>query len=437
MAIMIGNLNNPIEVSNTICNLYNKDMQSSINDVVMKFFNNIKELYLNNFGEFIKQFSIVLSSIVKLNDPNLCINIINHITDINLKYKILEFFSYKWLEFIFDKLDDKLTSEQINFINLCFQQLKIVDVIKIIKFFNFDNKEEFICIIFKDTLKIKSDKFFLESIKQSYTHLARELIKSFPEIIDHSEEMFIDLLAFEGSIFNKSILFFCNTIKHFLQKNWLHNLNKINNSKNIGMTVEIIKWIINNINSSHKSLIHYEILIHSIVNDNQYIFNHILSYFSHLNKFRILNIIVNSISNNNSIVLHNYLLENVFYNDEIDSIFEYAKKKNYKYLLDMLYIHYSYKIYCINQEYYMMDIDVIYKSINMILFKNMKYEYTETYNECFICYNTHSRIIKLSCHETHLFCEDCLSRWMITQSSCPLCRLNIDINRTNLLFVTN
>ncbi len=436
MAIMIGNLNNPIEVSNTINCLYSKDMHSIINEVLIKFFDNIKQLYLHNFNEFVKQFSIVLGSIVNLNDQKLCINIIHHINDNNLKYKIIEFFSYKWLESLLDK-QEEWTFEQIKFMNFFFQQLKIKDVIKIIKIFNFHYKEEFICNIFKDTFEINPVAFFMESIKQSYIKLVCEIIKIFPEIVNNSEEMLIDFLQYEGSVFNKSILLFCNTINNFLQTKWAHILNKLCNSKNLMISMEIINWIINNVSVLLKNIVLREILVHSIINDNQFIFSNILKYFQNLSKLRILNIIIDTISNNNSIILNNYLLQNIFYNDEIDNLFYYAKKHNLINILKIFYTHYSYKIYCINDQYYMMDLDVVYKSINTIMFKNMKYEYISEPHDCSICYNTHSRIIKLDCHNTHLFCEDCLSRWIISHSSCPLCRNNIDINNASLLFVSN
>ena len=168
--------------------------------------------------------------------------------------------------------------------------------------------------------------------------------------------------------------------------------------------------------------------------DKQVIFNEALKFFPHLNNFRILNMIVDSISHNNSNILYNFLLKNIFYNDEIDIIFHYAKLYNLKNILQILFTHYSYKIYCIDDLYYMKDIDIIYKSVCTHLLKNMKIAHVSNYSECTICYNSCNRIVKLDCHDTHLFCEDCLNKWMISNMSCPLCRQNININNANLIF---
>jgi hypothetical protein len=433
MAMTIDSSYNPVNVSRIISDLYNMEMHSNINEVVYNFFENSKQLYFNNYNDFIKNATIVLNSIFYLNDQKLCVNIVENITDVKLKYKILEFFSYKWLEYMVDK-NTEWTTDHINFINYFFQQLNAVDVIRIIKMFSFDYKEDFICSIFKSTFEINPSKMFIETIKQSYKYLSQDIFKMFPNIINNSEEMFLELLSVEGSVFNKSITFFCDTIKHFLQTNTFINFKNICNCKNNQISLDIIKWYTQD--NKNKALCH-AIITYAISVDNTHIFNEILKHFQHLNKFRILNIIIDAISNNNSIILYNYLLENIFYNNEIDIIFHYAKTHNLKYILQILYTHYSYKICYMNDEYDMKDVDVIYKSVNMHILKHMQISYIQNYTDCVICYNTCCRIIQLECHESHIFCENCLNRWMINNNSCPMCRQNININNAKLLFVSN
>lgn len=431
---MVGNAHNPSVVSKIINDLYNMDMQSNINSVLDNFFDNIKQLYYINYSEFIKQVSIVLGSIINLNDYKLCINIIRHINDVNLKYKIVEFFSYKWLERLLNNENEEWSSEQIVFMNSFFQQLKVKDIIKIIKSFSFEYKEDFICRMFKQTFETNTSAYFMESIKQSYKKLAQEIYNMFSDILKDSKKMFLELLSFDEQIFNKSIIYLCEMFKDFIKTHILEYITNICYCKNTQISIYIVKWIVQN---NKNQAINYAFLSESIKSDNPHIFKEMLKHFKHLNKWRILNLIIDYVLNNDSIILNNYLVENIFYNNEIDILFDYAKINNFQKILQILQLHYSYKIKFINNEFCMIDVDVIYKSVNSNLLKNLTVEYNQSQLECVICYNSCNRIIKLDCHNSHMYCEDCLNKWIFTHNSCPLCRSTININNAKLLFLVN
>ncbi|EFP85104.1 uncharacterized protein PGTG_11273 [Puccinia graminis f. sp. tritici CRL 75-36-700-3] len=45
---------------------------------------------------------------------------------------------------------------------------------------------------------------------------------------------------------------------------------------------------------------------------------------------------------------------------------------------------------------------------------------------CLIRYAPDSQVVVLACHDTHHFHRSCLSRWVYTQATCPLCRILVE-----------
>jgi hypothetical protein len=52
--------------------------------------------------------------------------------------------------------------------------------------------------------------------------------------------------------------------------------------------------------------------------------------------------------------------------------------------------------------------------------------------ECIICYENKDKIITLNCHSTHTVCMDCIKIWYSTNTSCPMCRNNINFHQCSI-----
>jgi hypothetical protein len=435
-------MNNISQVAGAIKELYAHNDISIINDVISKYMQHI--MNLSNLHDFIQNIQSILITITNFNDSKLCIAIMNNIEDNKIQTQVHQFFSSKALEILLND-NSNTTSQQLSFINDLFETMTIKDCIQIFKMYCYSStyEESLICNIFSNVIQKKYKEFFIECIKQSYIKLANELIIMFPEIKSNGYYIFTNLFNSELVFTNKVINFVCSYFIDFINNNFEFfvtqltiTLSKQINNSNVNKY--IIKWIIQNIKLHKTEYTAYILLKASINNDNYIIFMELLEYFPHLTKKRILSILINNYSKSHTgWIIYNYLYQNIFYNDDLDYMFEFAQENKFRAVLKILHTHYPYKVKYINGSYILLDDNIILRSLGHTCLKNMTQVIIDKYVDCNICYTSKNFMIQLDCHSTHIYCEECLKRWMLTHNSCPLCRNNINMSNSILLFVSN
>ncbi len=54
---------------------------------------------------------------------------------------------------------------------------------------------------------------------------------------------------------------------------------------------------------------------------------------------------------------------------------------------------------------------------------------------CNICLNIFTNPVDIECNQSHTFCSVCITKWLSTNNSCPICRQNLDIPEDEDFFV--
>ena len=223
---------------------------------------------------------------------------------------------------------------------------------------------------------------------------------------------------------------------------------------------DIVKWIINNYENYLSNEVEY-ILTELIkcdynanVNYTNYIIQTLMLYFDISSKTK-LNILKKSIYYNNDFT-YNLIISNIVNHFNID---------NNK-LFKLIYLNINRNL-PINSTFIINTVDIIQnidKNIMSNLYKKLvkkgfnntvqwldKYfdnnfnplfdtffiinnidvnKKEENNNECMICYDTPDKIITLGCHNTHNVCMSCIKIWYSNNTTCPMCRENIDLSKS-------